>query len=98
LPSYSSSLRTLLRVTFRYALPLAACWSAAGALGDLGQLRGDLVVQRAVIVIEPAAEFLARMLGFATLDRLLKRLHANKAELLMVLEHPEIPLYNRPVY
>jgi hypothetical protein len=31
--------------------------------------------------------------GFATLDRLLKRLHANKAELLMVLDHPEIPLH-----
>ena len=31
--------------------------------------------------------------GFATLDRLLKRLHANKAELLMVLERPEIPLH-----
>ena len=30
---------------------------------------------------------------FATLDRLLKRLHANKAELLMVLDHPEIPLH-----
>jgi Transposase IS66 family len=31
--------------------------------------------------------------GFVTLDRLLKRLHANKAELLMVLERPEIPLH-----
>lgn len=31
--------------------------------------------------------------GFATLDRLLKRLHANKAELLRVLERPEIPLH-----
>ena len=31
--------------------------------------------------------------GFATLDRLLQRLHANKAELLMVLDHPEIPLH-----
>ena len=31
--------------------------------------------------------------GFATLDRLLARLHANKAELLMVLERPEIPLH-----
>jgi hypothetical protein len=30
--------------------------------------------------------------GFTTLDRLLKRLHANKTELLMVLDHPEIPL------
>jgi Transposase IS66 family len=34
-----------------------------------------------------------RRTGFATLDRLLKRLHANKAELLMVLDHPEIPLH-----
>ena len=31
--------------------------------------------------------------GFATLDRLVARLHANKAELLMVLEQPEIPLH-----
>ena len=31
--------------------------------------------------------------GFATLDRLLTRLHANKAELLMVLDRPEIPLH-----
>jgi hypothetical protein len=31
--------------------------------------------------------------GFVTLDRLLARLHANKAELLMVLEHPKIPLH-----
>jgi hypothetical protein len=31
--------------------------------------------------------------GFVTLDRLLARLQANKAELLMVLEQPEIPLH-----
>jgi hypothetical protein len=30
--------------------------------------------------------------GFVTLDRLLKRLHANKDELLVVLDRPEIPL------
>ncbi len=30
--------------------------------------------------------------GFATLDRLLTRLRANKSELLRVLERPEIPL------
>ena len=36
--------------------------------------------------------FLART-GFVTLDRLLKRLHANKAELPMVLDRPEIPLH-----
>jgi len=34
-----------------------------------------------------------RQTGFVTLDRLLKRLHANKAELLKVLERPEIPLH-----
>jgi hypothetical protein len=34
-----------------------------------------------------------RRTGFATLDRLLERLHANKAELLMVLDRPEIPLH-----
>jgi hypothetical protein len=34
-----------------------------------------------------------RSTGFASLDRLLQRLHANKAELLMVLDHPEIPLH-----
>ena len=34
-----------------------------------------------------------RRTGFATLDRLLRRLHANKAELLRVLDHPEIPLH-----
>jgi len=34
-----------------------------------------------------------RRTGFVTLDRLLARLHANKAELLMVLEQPETPLH-----
>jgi hypothetical protein len=34
-----------------------------------------------------------RRTGFATLDRLLERLHANKPELLRVLDHPEIPLH-----
>ncbi len=34
-----------------------------------------------------------RRTGFVTLDRLLERLHANKTELLMVLERPEIPLH-----
>jgi hypothetical protein len=34
-----------------------------------------------------------RRTGFVTLDRLLQRLHANKAELLTVLARPEIPLH-----
>ncbi len=31
--------------------------------------------------------------GFATLDRLLARLHANRDELLMVLDRPDVPLH-----
>ena len=31
--------------------------------------------------------------GFVTLDRLLKRLHAKKADLLMVLDRPDVPLH-----
>ena len=34
-----------------------------------------------------------RRTGFVMLDRLLERLHANKAELLRVLDRPEIPLH-----
>jgi hypothetical protein len=34
-----------------------------------------------------------RRTGFATLDRLLLRLHANKAELLVALDRPDIPLH-----
>src|SRR5918998_164628 len=34
-----------------------------------------------------------RRTGFVTLDRLLRRLQANKAELLLVLDRPEIPLH-----
>ena len=33
-----------------------------------------------------------RRTGFPTLDRLLQRLHANKSELLRVLDRPEIPV------
>ena len=34
-----------------------------------------------------------RRTGFVALDRLLQRLHANKTELLTVLDRPEIPLH-----
>src|SRR5512134_3442222 len=34
-----------------------------------------------------------RRTGFASLDRLLKRLHANKQELLLVLDRPQVPLH-----
>jgi hypothetical protein len=35
----------------------------------------------------------SRKTGFATLDRALARLHANKAELLVALDRPDIPLH-----
>ena len=34
-----------------------------------------------------------RRTGFVSLDRLLKRLHANKQELLLVLDRPQVPLH-----
>ena len=37
-------------------------------------------------------DIFTRRTGFATLDRLLARLHGNKEELLLVLERPEVPL------
>jgi Transposase IS66 family len=38
-------------------------------------------------------DIFCRHTGFVSLDRLLQRLHANKAELLAVLDHPDIPLH-----
>jgi hypothetical protein len=37
--------------------------------------------------------FFKRRTGFASFDWLVARLHANKAELLMALDRPEIPLH-----
>jgi hypothetical protein len=39
-----------------------------------------------------------RKTGFVTLDRLLARLDANKPELLMVLDRPQIPLHHISAY
>ena len=49
--------------------------------------------RRAVALRARFDRLFLRRTGFVTLDRLLARLHANKAELLMVLERPEIPLH-----
>src|SRR5687768_3241260 len=38
-------------------------------------------------------EIFQQQTGSVMLDRLLKRLHANRAELLLVLDRPEIPLH-----
>ena len=40
----------------------------------------------------PATGVPARCRGFITLDRLLARIHANRLELLVVLDRPEVPL------
>src|SRR5271156_6576855 len=48
--------------------------------------------RKAVLVAEFDRIFTSKT-GFVTLDRLLARLHANKAELLKVLDRPEIPLH-----
>ena len=49
--------------------------------------------RRAAVLRRRFDRIFLRRTGFVTLDRLLARLYANKAELLMVLERPEIPLH-----
>jgi transposase IS66 family protein len=49
--------------------------------------------RRAVALRARFDRIFLRRTGFVALDRLLARLHANKAELLMVLDRPEIPLH-----
>jgi hypothetical protein len=44
-------------------------------------------------VVQAFHRIFLRRTGFVTLDRLLRRLHAHKAELLMVLDRPETPLH-----
>ena len=49
--------------------------------------------RRAVTLRKQFDRIFLRRTGFVTLDRLLTRLHANKAELLMVLDRPQTPLH-----
>ena len=49
--------------------------------------------RRSVALSKRFDRIFVRRTGFVTLDRLLARLHANKAELLMVLDRPEVPLH-----
>jgi len=60
---------------------------------DLKACRLDLTQHRRRELRARFDRIFRRSTGFATLDRLLKRLHANKTELLRVLDHPEIPLH-----
>jgi hypothetical protein len=79
--------------------PTASRRPDAGARPDLGLLR-RLKAYRVNPKPPPGGRVArssiassCRRTGFVTLDRLLKRLHANKAELLMVLDRPETPLH-----
>jgi hypothetical protein len=59
---------------------------------DLKAYRQNPSKQRKAALRARFDRIFTRNTGFVTLDRLLKRLHANKSELLMVLDRPEIPL------
>jgi Transposase IS66 family len=60
---------------------------------DLKAFRADPTPRRRSELRARFDRIFQRRTGFVLLDRLLQRLHANKAELLMVLDHPEIPLH-----
>jgi hypothetical protein len=69
--------------------------------GKIWDFYRDLIAYKSDPSVGSKAELAARFdaifqqrTGFATLDKLLKRLLANKAELLVVLDRPEIPLHN----
>ena len=72
----------------------------AGVRAAIWQLYSDLKAYRCAPTAQRKADLEATFdriftgkTGFVTLDHLLARLHANKAELLKVLERPEIPLH-----
>jgi hypothetical protein len=60
---------------------------------DLKAYRHDPTARRKATLRLRFDRIFKRQTGFTTLDRLLRRLHANKAELLMVLDRPKIPLH-----
>lgn len=60
---------------------------------DLKAYRRHPTKRRKAVLHARFDRIFTRKTGFVTLDRLLARLNANKSELLMVLERPEIPLH-----
>ncbi|EQD45758.1 hypothetical protein B2A_09160 [mine drainage metagenome] len=60
---------------------------------DLKDYRLKPGARRAAALRKRFDRIFLRRTGFVTLDRLLKRLHANKAELLTVLDRPATPLH-----
>jgi Transposase IS66 family len=61
---------------------------------DLKEYRLAPTVKRCLALRLRFDRIFRRRTGFVALDRLLARLYANKAELLLVLQRPEIPLHN----
>src|SRR5271163_729153 len=57
---------------------------------DLKAYRCAPTAQRKAVLVAEFDRIFTSKTGFVTLDRLLARLHANKAELLKVLDRPEI--------
>jgi hypothetical protein len=68
----------------------AAIWQLYGDLKAYGSAPSQ---ERKIALAAEFDRIFTTKTGFVTLDRLLTRLHANKAELLRVLERPEIPLH-----
>ena len=60
---------------------------------DLKAYRCAPTAQRKAALVAEFDRIFTSKTGFVTLDRLIARLHANKAELLKVLDRPEIPLH-----
>ncbi len=60
---------------------------------DLKAWTRDPCPRRAAALRARFDRIFRRRTGYATLDRLLARLHRRKSELLRVLQHPEIPLH-----
>ena len=61
--------------------------------GDLKTYRRNPTTTRKAALRTRFDRIFVRNTGFVTLDRLLTRLHANKSQLLKVLDRPEIPLH-----
>ena len=60
---------------------------------DLKAYQADPAPRRGAELRARFDRIFTRRTGFVTLDRLLARLHANKPELLLVLDRPEVPLH-----
>lgn len=60
----------------------------------LKQYRDDPGAESASQIKKAFAELFTRKTDYATLNLLLKRIHKNQEELLVVLKHPKVPIHN----